>query len=116
MKALNRDAPILTAIRLRALVEAICIEQACRGRDLQAKIDALVTTGALSENQANFLHLHRFLGNEAAHEITPPPLEKLMASLDILESLLQTIYELPMIAAQVRQSKNNRAAVRRVKQ
>jgi hypothetical protein len=113
---LNSNAPTLTAIGLRALVEAICIDQTCLGRNLQDKIDALVTTGALSKSQADFLHIHRFLGNEAAHEITPPPLDELAASLDILESLLKTIYELPVIAAQVRQSKSKRAAVRQVKQ
>ena len=116
LKALNTDAPILAAIGLRALVEAICIDQTCLGRNLQEKINALVTIGALSKNQADFLHIHRFLGNEAAHEITPPPLDELVASLDILESLLKTIYELPVIAEGVRQSKNERAAVRRARQ
>ncbi|HEX8847366.1 MAG TPA: DUF4145 domain-containing protein [Pyrinomonadaceae bacterium] len=116
LKALNADAPTLAAIGLRALVEAICIDQTCLGGNLQEKIDALVTTGALSKNQADFLHIHRFLGNEAAHEITPPPADELLASLDILESLLKTIYELPVIAAAVRQSKNRRNTLRQAKQ
>jgi hypothetical protein len=68
-------------------------------RHLEDKIDALVELGVLAPKQAEFLNVHRFLGNDAAHEMTPPPASEIIAALDILENLLRTIYELPHVAA-----------------
>lgn len=94
LRAFNALALTLTAIGLRALAEAICLDQGCQGKDLQERIEALVSSGLLSRSQGEFLHLQRYLGNAAAHEIEPPPLEDVMVALDILESLLRTIYHL----------------------
>jgi len=46
--------------------------------------------GLLSAKQAEFLHNHRFMGNEAAHEIVAPN-RRLVAAIDIAETLLKTI-------------------------
>lgn len=95
LKALNNQTPLLTAIGLRALIESICIEQKVKAKNLAKGIDELVGMGLLSEKQAEFLHNHRFMGNEAAHEMVAPKPEHLVAAIDIAETLLKTIYILP---------------------
>jgi len=68
----------------------------------------LVERGFLSKEQAEFLHLQRYLGNTAIHDIEPPGTEQIDISLDIVESLLKTIYVLPELAARIkkRQTQN----------
>ena len=58
--------------------------------------------GLLSKKQAEFLHNHRFMGNEAAHEMVAPKPEHLVAALDIAETLLKTIYVLPKMADKIK--------------
>ncbi|MBW3571125.1 MAG: DUF4145 domain-containing protein [Gemmatimonadetes bacterium] len=101
LKALNSSAPILTAIGLRALIESICLEQKTKAKNLAGNIDELADLGYLSEKQAEFLHAHRFMGNDAAHEIRAPQPQDLIAALDVAETLLKTIYILPDVAASI---------------
>lgn len=104
LKALNNQTPILAAIGLRALIESICLEQKTKSKNLAKGIDELADMGLLSKKQAEFLHNHRFMGNEAAHEIVAPKPEHLVAALDIAETLLKTIYILPGMANQLKKS------------
>lgn len=101
IKALNSNLPILSAIGLRAIIEAICNEQKIDGRDLKVRIDGLHKAGHLSKTQAEMLHNHRFLGNVAAHEITAPSGKELVAAIDIAETLLKTLYILPHTATEI---------------
>lgn len=61
--ALNAQLPVLTAIGLRSVIEAICVEEGIPGRNLEKRIDGLASKGVLSAAQAKILHSHRFLGN-----------------------------------------------------
>lgn len=96
LQALNNDAPILATIGLRALIESVCIERGVKDKTLIKSIDNLADQGLLSREQAGFLHTHRFLGNLAAHEMKPPSPKILDSALDIAETLLKTIYVLPL--------------------
>jgi hypothetical protein len=100
--ALNAQLPVLTAIGLRAIIEAICIDQSVTGRSLEKKIDGLASTGILSAAQAKILHGHRFLGNIAAHDIVSANPRELIAALEIAEAMLKTIYVLPGLSAQIK--------------
>ena len=102
MKAFNAKIPLLAAIGLRALIEAICLSQETKSKNLAKGIDELSSMGFLSKKQTEFLHAHRFMGNEAAHEIVTPKPEHLVAALDIAETLLKTIYILPEIADKIK--------------
>jgi len=104
LRAISNEAPILAAVGLRAVVEGICEDKKCNGRNLETKINELVQQGALSNDQADFLHLQRFMGNDAAHEIEPPAKIELEAALTIIESLLTTLYVLPETAAKMKRS------------
>jgi Domain of unknown function (DUF4145) len=108
LQALNIKAPVLATVGMRALVEAICIDRGCTTGNLENKIRALVKQGVLAPKQADFLDLHRFLGNDAAHEMQPPPPSEVLSALDILENLLRTIYELPETAAELTASRDER--------
>ncbi|ANV91002.1 DUF4145 domain-containing protein [Picosynechococcus sp. PCC 8807] len=103
--AMNAQLPVLTAIGLRALIEAICKDQGIEARNLKERIDGLATTGILSESQASILHSHRFLGNSAAHEITSTKTWELIAALDIAEVMLKTIYIIPELSNQIKTGK-----------
>lgn len=99
--AMNAQLPVLSAIGLRALIEAVCRERNISGGNLENLIDGLSTNGVLSNAQASILHGHRFLGNIAAHEVVSPKPRELVAALEIAETLLRTIYVLPELSKQI---------------
>jgi len=110
LTALSNKAPILAAIGIRAVVEAVCKDKGCTGHNLEDNIDLLVQKGHLADDQADFLHLQRFMGNTAAHEIAPPEQTELTAALDIAENLLTNLYVLPRIAEDMKKSQTQLAA------
>jgi hypothetical protein len=108
--ALSNKAPILAAIGVRAVVEGVCKEKSCIGRNLEKSIDQLVEKGHLASDQADFLHLQRFMGNTAAHEVQAPEEGELTAALAIAENLLTTLYILPQRAEEMKKSQVQLAA------
>lgn len=108
VSAYTCGALILAGGGLRAIVEAICIEQNVKGRNLQEKIDALVLKGLLAKPQAELLHEERYIGNAALHEILPPSREDIEDGLLIVEGLLTTIYTLPDRARRLRQKRQSK--------
>jgi hypothetical protein len=109
LKALNNQTPLLAAIGLRAIIESICLEKETKSDNLRGGIDELADLGLLSKKQAEFLHAHRFMGNEAAHEIVAPKPQHLIAAFDIAETLLKTIYILPNIADQLKRKDTSKS-------
>lgn len=99
--AFNAGARILAGAGLRAIVEAICLDQGVSGGNLQKKIDALVAGGLLGKPQADLLHEERYIGNTALHKITPPSKHDIEDGLQIVEGLLSTIYNLPANAKSI---------------
>lgn len=93
--ALSVQAPVLAAIGLRALLEAVCKEKKARDGDLFKKIDSLVEKKILTPAGAMILHRIRTLGNEAAHEVKPHTEGQLALAMDIVEHLLMDVYILP---------------------
>jgi hypothetical protein len=99
--AMNAQLSIMSAIGLRALIEAMCKDRGINGGNLEKLIDGLAISGALSTDQAEILHGHRFLGNSAAHEIISPKPREIIAALEIAETVLRTIYVLPELSKQI---------------
>ncbi len=95
LAALRQGLPVLTALGIRSLVEAICNDLSVLERSLENKIDALVARGVLTENGAETLHGLRIMGNLAAHEAIQPRSQDLDAALDVLEHVLEGVYLLP---------------------
>lgn len=107
--ALNAGANTLAGGGLRAIVEAICLDQGVDGGNLQKKIDGLAEAGLLAKPQAELLHEQRFIGNAALHELESPSLEDLLDALEIVETLLRTIYVLPKKAQRMRERRRRRS-------
>ena len=97
---------------VRALVEGICQENgitggnvqftrsdgttgAVRKTNLQGKINGLHENGKLTAQNAEILHEHRFLGNDAVHELSTPSREDLKLAIEIVENVFDTLYEIP---------------------
>ena len=95
MGALHSGSPLLAAIGLRAIVEAVCKSQSAQGNDLLKKIDDLVFKGVLTPGGAAVLHKIRALGNKAAHEVLPHTEKQLAVAMAVVENLLQTVYIIP---------------------
>ncbi len=94
-KCLVQEMPILAAVGIRGLVEAICQEQKAPGDNLKQKVEGLVGLGVLTRSGADILHKLRLLGNESAHEMKRHHLWRLGIAFDVAEHVLQAVYLLP---------------------
>jgi len=92
LEALINDCYLLAGVGLRAIIEAICLDQTIPGRNLEVKINNLVKNKLITEKDGKRLHSIRFLGNDSVHEMDVPKLEKLRIALDIAEHLLKNLY------------------------
>ena len=121
----NNDASTLCASGLRAIVEGICADQNVsdgpvevvrkdgtkktqRKKELQAKIAGLWEKGILTRQHSDVLHEHRYLGNEAVHELAQPSPDELRLAIEIIEHTLETLYEIPEKAEELRKKKFRR--------
>lgn len=93
--ALVSEMPILAAVGIRGLVEAICHEEKASGKNLKEKVENLVALGVLTPSGAEIFQQLRLLGNESAHEIKRHHLWKLGIAFDVAEHVLQAVYLLP---------------------
>ncbi len=116
LECFNNDALTLCAAGLRAIIEGICADQSIadgpvqitkpdgsteiRRRDnLEGRIAGLGEKGILTQKYAAILHEHRFLGNEAVHELSQPTHNELNLAMEIVEHILDALYEMPDKAA-----------------
>lgn len=92
IEALKNNCYLLSGVGLRAIIEAICIDQNIPGRNLEFKINNLVRNKLITEKDGKRLHSIRFLGNDSVHEMDVPKEEKLKIALDIAEHLIKNLY------------------------
>ncbi len=92
LTAIREGAGILAGMGLRGTIEAICNEQHITGRTLETRISKLATQGLISQKDSERLHAIRFLGNDAAHEITKPTKKQIAAALKIIDHLIVSVY------------------------
>jgi len=92
VEAYNNKLFILCAAGLRALIEGICVDKKITGNNLARKIDSMTTI--LPQNIVTNLHSFRFMGNVALHELNPPKKTDLSLAIDVIEDLMNFIYEL----------------------
>lgn len=108
----NNNILLLCAIGIRSLVEGICqdkkiadgnvaiqkkdgTKEVKSSKNLDGKINGLFEKGILTEENAKILHEHRYLGNEAVHELSIPSRSELELAITIIEHILNSIYEIP---------------------
>ena len=92
VKSITDGCYTLAGIGLRATIEAICNHENIQGRDLNTRINKLVTNGFISKDDASKLHAIRFIGNDAAHEIKAPLNNQIIIALKIIQHLISTKY------------------------
>lgn len=100
IEALKNDCYLLSAVGLRAVIEAICIEQGIAGRNLEIKINNLVRSKLITEKDSGRLHSIRFLGNDSVHEMEVPEESKIRIALNIIEHLINNLYLIDIDANQ----------------
>jgi Domain of unknown function (DUF4145) len=98
----------LCAAGLRAIIEGICLEKNIKKgpvvvnsetktmKNLAGKISGLAVEGLLTKSHSNILHQHRFLGNEAVHELAKPTSDELSVAIEIVEHVFKSIYVIPV--------------------
>lgn len=117
----NDNSRILCAAGLRAIIEGICSDQNVndgpvdeitkdgiqikRRSNLEGKIYGLHEKDILTKASADILHEHRFLGNEALHQLQVPTKVVLGLALDIIEHMLENLYEIPDLAEDLRKKR-----------
>lgn len=103
----NRNALILCAAGLRALLEGICQDKRAKGANLKKKIENLQP---LLPNKSIIKNLHhfRFMGNEAVHELAAPKIAELKLAISVIEDLLNYFYELDYKASQLREMRRRK--------
>lgn len=125
IKAFNAGLFLLCTAGLRAIIEGICTEEGIkdgpvsvigkgdirktvRKKDLQGKIQGLHEKGLLTVKHAEILNEHRFLGNEALHELSTPSKEELKLAIEIIEHTIDNIYEIDKKAEELKKKKQKR--------
>ena len=125
IESFNNDLLITCAGGLRAIIEGIFYEKKIkngevevtdnkgekkiiRKSNLQGKIAGLAEKSILTKSNAEILHEHRFMGNEALHELSQPSVTELKLAIEIVEHLLENIYELPSKAKELKEYKLKR--------
>lgn len=118
----NNDSPILCAAGLRAIVEGICAERGVldgpveqmlkdgstkivRKKDLQGRISGLQEKGLLTKTSSDTLHEHRYLGNDALHQLARPSTDELRLAIEMVEHTLEQLYELPEKTEELKRAK-----------
>lgn len=114
--AFNAGAFILAGGGLRAIVEALCQDKDVPGKNLEQKINQLVEQKLLAAAQADLLHEERYISNAALHEIHAPSKMDVIDGLEIIETLLSTLYVLPEKAERLRGKRERREALSVAKQ
>ena len=104
--AYNNNLSVLCALGIRSLLEGICADKKIAGKNLEQKIDNMVKI--LPQNIVSNLHSIRFIGNEAAHELSAPSREELRLAIELCEDLLNFIYELNYKAQTLTASRKQR--------
>jgi hypothetical protein len=92
IESFNAELRTLCAVGLRALLEGICAEKEVRGPNLYKLIEGMKEH--LPSNIVQSLHSFRFMGNEAAHELQAPTRRDLELAIEVMEDLMNFLYEL----------------------
>ena len=93
----NSGLPILCAVGLRALLEGICVSKGITdevSRGFEGKLNELKSGKHLPVNIVDGLHSFKFMGDNAAHRLVSPSRAELKLAIQIMEDLLNFLYEI----------------------
>jgi len=95
IKSFAAGSYLLTAIGFRTIIEAICIDQSIKVKDiedLKPQIEKMTKKGLITPREAARLHTIRFSGNDSAHEMIVTKEGDLYVVLNIVDHLLNNLY------------------------
>ena len=121
IKSFNQRIYMLCAVGIRAILEGICKEQKIyqgivsdkngkeqTKRNLEGKIYGMLQAGIINKQEFNALHELRFLGNDAVHQLEIPSVSDINNALDIIEHLIEDVYELPLKSKKLQTRRGNK--------
>lgn len=97
----NQDCLLSCTIGLRALIEGICVDKGINSGNLEHKINDLHKF-LPSLNLIEALHTFRITGNDAAHRLEALSRDDVRATIEVVEDLLNFLYDLDYKASQVK--------------
>lgn len=103
-RCLGADTCVLPMMGLRTVLDLLIVEQVEDTGTFAQKLERLQTKGVISERNRNVLEAALDAGNAAAHRAWAPKLVQVHSVLDIVENLLQSVYLLDELAAEIRES------------
>lgn len=93
----NEGLYLTCSIGLRALLERICVNEGITDDiawTLTAKLKLLEERKQVLANVVDALYSFKFMGDDAAHKLVAPKKQELDLALDILDDMLNILYEL----------------------
>lgn len=122
----NSDSLILSAAGLRAVLDGLCAalniedgpveitkkdgkKESKRFNNLAGKISGLHEKGFLTKQNSDILHEHRYMGNDAVHELESPSKDELKLAINIIEHAFETIFEIPQKGEELRLKRAKRS-------
>ena len=102
VEAFNVGMETICTMGIRACMEWICNERGCTEYKLEMKLNQLLALGFVSPSQHQALNKIRYIGNAAAHGMKSPGREDLERGLVILESLIDSTYEVIVTAQEIK--------------
>ena len=118
VECFNNKSYVLAAAGLRALIEGLCktldindglLANGKRSKNLAGKIAGLHEKGHLTKTHADILHQHRYMGNDAVHELSQPIREELGLAIEIIEHTFEAIFEIPPKGDELKEKIKQRA-------
>ena len=91
-KALRTDSPRLAAMGIRALTEHVMIDKVGDNGTFKENLQKFLDQGFISSVQKRYLESVIELGHATMHRSHCPKKEDIVTTLDIIESVLETIY------------------------
>jgi len=95
INACNHNSFILCASGLRTITEAVCNYFKMEGDSLGNKIYNLGKYRLINKELSKSLRAHKFLGNDAVHNLISPTKEELRLSIELFEDVLNSLFTIP---------------------
>ena len=103
--AFNNGIYILCAVGLRAIIEGICKDKNIQVKSLPQKIKKMTENGFISSTLSTTLIEQKILGDTAIHQLERPLEYELDIYIDIIEHLINDVYEINKIKELIINSK-----------
>ncbi len=103
-RCLDADTRALPLMGLRTVLDMLIVEQVEDIGNFAQKLEKLQETGVISERNRKVLEAALDAGHAAAHRGWAPKLSHVHSVVDIVENLLQSVYLLDDVAAEIKQS------------